>query len=97
MVGRVALVLALSAALAGCAWSRRDGDVVITRSLDIGLYHRCLGGGLGVMLCEEIRFDPKACALVVIFPKPPTLGQRKALFNLSHEVRAWCPEKETTP
>lgn len=47
------------------------------------------------MLCEHIQFDPKSCAIVIIYPKPPSAGLRGALDRLAHQTQAMCLNGES--
>jgi hypothetical protein len=89
---RPAAAAAAALALAGCVSLRpvHDGPVTITRSLSLGIYRSCLSAGAGLMLCEHIRFDPGVCAMVVIYPRAPSLGERSALAKLGAATRAVC-------
>ena len=88
--------LAAALCLAGCVTV--SGPVTITRTLSIGIYHRCLSYGIGIMLCEQIHFDPNTCAMVLISPKPPSKGVIGVLRSLGQQVQAIClSDKETTP
>lgn len=74
--------------LGGCVSTY--GPVTVSRTLNIGVVHNCDSLGVGVQLCDRISFDPKTCALIIVYPKPPTLGLQSKLTQLAHLVKAEC-------